>query len=324
VTVILPDHHPAIAILKAEGADVLSRSEAAHVPGPRTRVALVNLMSEAIDTDTQFARSFSHASGLVEINSYTASTKLGKQRAAGLYNKDLEDAHRNAFMAPMGEIKNEDPDLVVFSGFNNRESLEKVDFIDEFKDLLHHIAAHNIPSLVTCWSGLAAMKIRHGIERVFFGGKLTGLFNAKAQTPHALTHGFNETSMPVSRYSGPDIEALRNNPELTELLGSEDAGPLLVAEKTGPFIYMFGHLEYLRDTLAKEYARDLESFRAGRCEKVFRPRNYFPANENDPLPYTWDTANRAFFSNLVRFANTRSYAAAVQPGHETAFEYAAQ
>ena len=63
-------------------------------------------------------------------------------------------------------------------------------------------------------------------------------------------------------------------------------------------VYSFGHLEYDRDTLAKEYHRDVN---AGLNPHL--PEHYFK-NDDPSLrpPLTWNLPAAQFFNNWVNYA----------------------
>ena len=61
---------------------------------------------------------------------------------------------------------------------------------------------------------------------------------------------------------------------------------------------VFGHFEYDRDTLAREYRRDLE---VGINPDV--PANYFPGDDPSQEPkLRWNLAASTFFSNWINYA----------------------
>ena len=63
-------------------------------------------------------------------------------------------------------------------------------------------------------------------------------------------------------------------------------------------VYSFGHFEYDRDTLAREYRRDLD---VGINPDV--PANYFPEDDPNQEPQLrWNLAASAFFSNWINYA----------------------
>lgn len=63
-------------------------------------------------------------------------------------------------------------------------------------------------------------------------------------------------------------------PGLELMAVSEAAGVFAVKEKSGSQFFVMGHPEYDRDTLAKEYFRDVE---AGK--EIHVPEHYFPHDD---------------------------------------------
>lgn len=64
--------------------------------------------------------------------------------------------------------------------------------------------------------------------------------------------------VPQSRFSLVEEEKLKAINELKLLAGSLETGVSLAKTSDNRFIFNFGHLEYDKDTLHKEYIRDLK------------------------------------------------------------------
>ena len=63
-------------------------------------------------------------------------------------------------------------------------------------------------------------------------------------------------------------------------------------------VYSFGHLEYDRDTLAKEYQRDCL---AGKNPHI--PENYFRNDDPSTRPaLSWNLPAAQFFTNWINYA----------------------
>ncbi|WP_260309211.1 homoserine O-acetyltransferase/O-succinyltransferase family protein, partial [Lactococcus lactis] len=84
---------------------------------------------------------------------------------------------------------------------------------------------------------------------------------------------------------------------LEVLSRSKETGFSILAKKNLREIYLFGHLEYDRETLAWEYERDKEE---GLRPNL--PQNYFPGNDNNKPKSTWASAASLFFSNWLNYA----------------------
>ena len=77
-----------------------------------------------------------------------------------------------------------------------------------------------------------------------------------------------------------------------------EVGLSIIASPDMREVYSFGHLEYDRDTLAKEYRRDVK---AGLDPDV--PKNYFDGDDASTEPrIRWNLAATTFFSNWINYA----------------------
>jgi homoserine O-succinyltransferase len=82
---------------------------------------------------------------------------------------------------------------------------------------------------------------------------------------------------------------------LSILASSPETGAAIVAATDSPILFMTGHLEYLADTLSKEYERDV----AKMGDAAPRPQNYDTENPHR----TWEAANAMFYGNFVELCN---------------------
>jgi homoserine O-succinyltransferase len=104
-------------------------------------------------------------------------------------------------------------------------------------------------------------------------------------------------NMPHSRHAMLDAAELAQHPELKVLSEGFNSGPALIATHDFHEIYVTGHFEYGRDTLADEYWRD---FHKGLPIRL--PENYFPDNnpENQPI-FTWRSHANLLYRNWLNW-----------------------
>ena len=78
---------------------------------------------------------------------------------------------------------------------------------------------------------------------------------------------------------------------------SNEAGVHLVSDKTQRQFFLFGHWEYDRETLAKEYFRDKE-----KGLPIQIPYSYFPDDdpENKPI-FNWSCSANLLYSNWLNY-----------------------
>ena len=113
-----------------------------------------------------------------------------------------------------------------------------------------------------------------------------------------ITRGFDDKFMaPHSRHTGINEEDIINNPNLDLLATSDIAGPYLICDKSCRQIYVTGHPEYDRETLSKEYFRDVDK---GLPIEV--PQNYFPDDDSSRSPiFTWKSHASLLYSNWLNY-----------------------
>ena len=91
-----------------------------------------------------------------------------------------------------------------------------------------------------------------------------------------------------------DIEAA---PELKILADSPEAGVYAVKTAQGRQVFLMGHAEYDRDTLKKEYLRDLA---AG--VDIQLPRHYFPGDNPEKEPVVrWRSCAHLLYGNWLNY-----------------------
>ena len=139
----------------------------------------------------------------------------------------------------------------------------------------------------------------YGIRKRQLPSKLFGVFPQRlCDEYNFLTNGFDEVhNMPHSRHAAIETIDLAEHPELQVLSEGFATGPALVATRDFHEIYVTGHFEYGRDTLAGEYWRD---FRAGKPIKL--PENYFPDDNPERQPiFTWRSHANLLYRNWLNW-----------------------
>ena len=150
-----------------------------------------------------------------------------------------------------------------------------------------------------CWGAQAGLYYHYGIPKYPLPEKLSGIFNHTVLNPyHPLMRGFDDNYFaPHSRYTEVRMEDIRQHPDLIPLAVSDLAGLHIVAERTGRQFFVTGHAEYDRDTLAKEYFRDINK---GLNPKI--PYNYFPGDDDTKTPpFTWRSNAHLLVANWLNY-----------------------
>ena len=93
---------------------------------------------------------------------------------------------------------------------------------------------------------------------------------------------------------GADVEAV---PELKILAASPEAGIYAIKTDGCRQVFLMGHAEYDRDTLRKEYMRDVA---AG--VDIQLPKNYFPDDDPEKMPpVRWRSCAHLLYGNWLNY-----------------------
>ena len=92
-------------------------------------------------------------------------------------------------------------------------------------------------------------------------------------------------------------EDIENCDALRILVDSKDAGPNIISTDNGRQIFLMGHHEYDKGTLAAEYFRDRN---AGMNTAI--PKNYFRNDDpDDEILFRWRSHANLLFSNWLNY-----------------------
>jgi homoserine O-succinyltransferase len=101
--------------------------------------------------------------------------------------------------------------------------------------------------------------------------------------------------MPHSRHTKIEENDILKETELEILAKSDEAGVSIIRSKDKRKIFLTGHLEYDRFTLAKEYERDISQ-----NKKIDVPFNYYPENDSTKKPiFNWKAHANLLFVNWI-------------------------
>ena len=176
---------------------------------------------------------------------------------------------------------------------------EEVDYWDELCELFDFSLHHVYSTMHICWGAQAALYYHYGIPKHDLKEKLFGVFEQRVVRKHSpLVRGFDEIFFaPHSRHTEVRKEDILKHPELRIIVESHKAGPHIISTDNGRQIFVTGHQEYDKETLALEYFRDV---RQGLRIKV--PENYF--RDDDPkkeILYRWRGHTSLLFSNWLNY-----------------------
>lgn len=288
---IIPPDLPASAALAEENIFVMHSSRA-HMQDIRPlRILIVNLMPTKIATEIQLARVLANSPLQVELNLLRMGSHQSKNTAA---------EHLEAFYKTFDEVSGERFDGMIITGAPVETlPFEEVDYWDELCRLMEFSRSNVYSTIHICWGAQAGLYYHYGIDKVRLPEKLSGIYSHRVTRPkNPLVRGFDEVFYaPHSRNTTVHREDILAQPKLRILAESDEAGVHLVSTESGRRIFIFGHMEYDRDTLKGEYLRDLA---AGINPKV--PANYFVDDDPEkPILFNWRSHANLLFSNWLNY-----------------------
>lgn len=318
---------PTFERLRAEGEDVLSIERAQHQDIRELHVGLLNMMPDAalLVTEKQYMRLIGACNRITQIYVYPFSVP-------GLARSAEARAHIDAYYADFEDLQAAGLDALIISGANvTNPALDLEPFWEPLQEVVSWATEHVTSILCSCLATHALVKHLYGLDRQPLPQKLWGVYRHRVcERTHPLTQDVNTRfDAPHSRWNdvprdGWDAAGLR------VLAESDVAGVHLATSPDGfRIVYFQGHPEYDRNSLLKEYKREVGRFLAGDLEgPPPYPEHYltpeaddlaqtylrdalaarahgladppFPENAFEPqLENTWGDTGRALFNNWL-------------------------
>ena len=287
----IQDGLPAAKILEGENIFVMNEHRAMHQDIRPLKILLVNLMPTKIVTETQILRLLSNSPIQVDVELLGMATHVSKNTPA---------EHLLNFYHTFDEVKEGRYDGMIVTGAPVEQMpFEEVDYWEELCSIFRWSRKRVYSTLYICWGAQAGLYYHYGIPKHPLERKLSGVFYHRPLiAQHPLLRGFDDGYFaPHSRYT----EVRREDVELTDgldiLSESEEAGLHIIASHNCREFFVTGHSEYDRDTLAREYARDVD-----KGLDIHVPAHYFPQDDPTLLPrMNWRAHANLLFSNWLNY-----------------------
>ena len=285
----IPNNLPAVNILAKENIFVMNETRALSQDIRPLKFVIVNLMPTKIETETQLLRLLSNTPLQMEITLLKMNSYI---------SRNISEEHMKNFYKTFDDIKNEKFDGLIITGAPVETiEFEKVDYWKELTEILKWSNRHVFSTLYICWGAQAGLYYHYGIKKYPLKEKLFGIYPLELNDSNiALFRGFDEIFyIPQSRHTEVKEEDINKIEELEILAKSPEAGVSIVRTKDKRKIFVTGHMEYDRMTLADEYERDI---RLGREIRV--PFNYYPEdNPEKTPPFKWRGHANLVFINWI-------------------------
>lgn len=282
---------PALDVLESENIFVIGQEQGSVQDIRPLKIVLLNLMPTKIETETQLLRLLGNTPLQVELEFLHMASHISKNTSA---------SHLNTFYKTFNEIRDEKFDGMIITGAPvEKLPFEEVDYWQEMLEVMEW-SMHNVYSTMhICWGAQAGLYYHYGIHKYPMEEKLSGIYNHKVLNPyHPLMRGFDDNYFaPHSRYTEVRLEDIQANSDLIPLAVSDLAGLHIAAAKSGRQFFVTGHAEYDRETLSREYFRDINK---GLKPKV--PYNYFPNDDDTKTPpFTWRSNAHLLIANWLNY-----------------------
>ncbi len=290
--IVIDRNIPAYTLLGEERIFVMDKERAGKQDIRPIEIAILNLMPTKVETETQFMRLLSNSP--LQVNVTLIHTQSYR-------SKNTEAAYLDRFYQSFEEVKNRHFDGMIITGAPVEElEFSDVAYWDELKRIFDFTTTNVTSTLFICWGAMAALHYFYGIEKYPLPRKLFGVFAHKKvayPTPDPLMRGISdEFHMCHSRHSAVRESDVRKDARLKILATSHRAGAPILCNLDHSRVFVLGHMEYDRDTLKREYERDL-----AKGLPIEKPFCYFADKDCTQINMNWSSTANLFYNNWLNF-----------------------
>ncbi|MDY5974005.1 homoserine O-acetyltransferase MetA [Streptococcus hyovaginalis] len=283
---------PALDILRSENVFIMDNERAQHQNIRPLEILIVNLMPTKEATEVQLLRLLANTPLQINVDFlYMESHR----------SKNTEAEYLETFYKTFDDIKGKFYDGMIITGAPVETiPFEEVDYWQELTAIFEWSKDHVYSTLHLCWGAQAALYHQYGIQKFRLPEKLSGVYEQSVEDNSSqLFRGFDDTfKAPHSRHTDISETDILTKTPLQILSKGKEVGVSILASSDLREVYSFGHLEYDRETLAKEFERDQA---AGKAPKL--PVGYFKSdNPEEGILMRWSLAASTFFSNWINYA----------------------
>ncbi len=287
----VPDKLPAVKILENENVFVMKESRAYTQDIRALKIVILNLMPLKKITETQILRLLGNTPLQVDVVLLHPESHE---------SKNTSQDHLSNFYKTFAEIKERKFDGLIITGAPVETlAFNQVDYWNELQEIMNWSKKNVTSTLHICWGAQAGLYHHFGVPKYQLPKKKFGVFSHQLKQDNVkLLRGLNEGFYaPHSRHTEVRREDIEEVDELEILAESKQAGIYIVATKGGRQVFVTGHPEYDRETLKKEYERDLK-----KGLEIEMPVNYFPNDDPGKTPKVkWKSHAYLLFNNWLNY-----------------------
>lgn len=288
--IVIPQDLPAFNTLTKENIFVMNDSRALSQDIRPLDIAIVNLMPTKIETETQLLRVLGNSPLQVNITLIKTESYV---------SKNASESHLERFYTTFSEIKNRKFDGMIVTGAPVETfEFSEVDYWEELCGIMDYAKECVTSTVFICWGAQAAMQRYYGIGKEVLTKKMFGVFkNRQTVENEPLLRGLDDYfNVPHSRHTKVDEDAIRKNKNLTVLAEGNTCGISIAKSNDNKAFFFFGHSEYDRETLKKEYLRDVD-----KNLDIDRPHRYFSDDGTENVDFSWRSTGSLLFNNWLNY-----------------------
>ena len=290
--IVIDRNIPAYSVLQGERIVVMEKERATSQDIRPIEIAILNLMPTKKETETQFMRLLSNSP--LQVNITFIHTESYRSR-------NTEAEYLGRFYQSFESVRNRHFDGMIVTGAPVEDlEFSEVAYWDELVRMFDWTKTNVTSTIFICWGAMAALYHFYGIRKRPLARKLFGVFAHRKEffeTPDPLMRGISdEFHMCHSRHSTVRESDVRKDARLKVLATSVRAGVSIVSNLDHSQVFVLGHMEYDRDTLKKEYERDL-----AKGLEIRRPFCYFADRTNERINMNWSSTANLFYNNWLNF-----------------------
>jgi homoserine O-succinyltransferase len=265
---------PTFDRLSQQGQEILSLDYALRQDIRELHIGFLNMMPDAalMVTEQQFFRMVGSSNQIAQFFMHPFSIP-GLPRSAEM------QAYIEQYYTPFEQLQQDGLDALIITGANvANPALDQEPFWQPLQEIIDW-AIENVTSVLSsCLATHAIVQARHSIERRRLPKKRWGVYTHRVtQTEHPLLRDIN-TRFDVPHSRNNDVSRAQLEAAGFEILVYSREGGVHMAVSPDRFriVYLQGHPEYDRNSLLKEYKREVTRFLEGEREDYPPyPENYF-------------------------------------------------
>ena len=282
---------PAQKILEEENIFVMDEDRAMTQNIRPLQILILNLMPLKEEAETQLLRALSNTPLQVDCTFLMMQTHK---------SKNTSQSHLNKFYVHFDDIKEKKFDGMIITGAPIEQyEFEEIHYWEELCKMMEWSKKHVTSTLHICWGSQAGLYYHYGIKKFPMTQKLSGIYTHEVlhKKPPLVRSLDDYICCPHSRNTEVHEEDIVACKDLQILAKSKEAGVLLIMNNSGSQIFIQGHPEYDRYTLAQEYKRDTNK---GMHPKI--PIHYFPNDDPNERPVlSWRNFSNTLYANWLNF-----------------------